>query len=132
MRATSSHSPSWQEEDSDRSVDAKDGYTEHLIGEKVQITEDECYDELGFAYSSTKKWMILTIIFLVQVSMNFNASLYSNAVSGISKEFDISEQTARCGAMIYLVAYAFGITSWERIQRQSNVTCRLRIMGALV
>jgi hypothetical protein len=132
IRASSGHSPSRQEEESDRSTDAKDRDTEHLTGEKVLITEEECYDELGFAYPSTKKWTILTIIFLVQVSMNFNASLYSNAVSGISKEFDMSEQAARCGAMIFLVAYAFGLTSWQRIQRQSYGKYRLRIMGALV
>src|ERR1700686_4503051 len=52
--------------------------------------------------------MILTVIFFVQVSMNFNTSLYSNAVTGISEEFGVSEQAARCGAMIFLVPYAFG------------------------
>ena len=52
--------------------------------------------------------MILTVIFLVQVSMNFNTSLYSNAIPGISEEFGVSKQAARCGAMIFLVLYAFG------------------------
>ena len=44
--------------------------------------------------------------------MNFNTSLYSNALKGISKEFDVSEQAARCGAMIFLVTYAFGCELW--------------------
>jgi len=56
--------------------------------------------------------MILTVIFLVQVSMNFNASLYFNAIPGITKEFGVSKQAARCGAMIFLVLYAFGCELW--------------------
>ena len=78
--------------------------------ETVELTEEDCYEELGFCFSSFKKWRILSIIFLVQVSMNFNASLYANAVSGISKEFKVGEQAARCGAMIFLIAYAFGMS----------------------
>ena len=80
--------------------------------DKVEITEEDCYDELGFSFPSWKKWMILTVIFLVQVSMNFNTSLYSNALDGISAEFHVSAQGARCGAMIFLVLYAFGCELW--------------------
>lgn len=67
------------------------------------ITEAECYDELGFSFPTWKKWAILTVIFWVQVSMNFNTSLYSNGLGGISEEFGVSTQAARCGAMIFLV-----------------------------
>ena len=93
--------------------------------DKVEITEEDCIDELGFSYPSWKKWYILSVIFIVQVSrlprgvsaawrwayrpaqvsMNFNTSLYSNALKGISHEFGVSEQGARCGAMIFLVTY---------------------------
>lgn len=79
---------------------------------RIEITEDDCYDELGFSFSETKKWSILTVIFLVQVSMNFNTSLYSNALKGISEEFGVSVQGARAGAMIFLVMYAFGCELW--------------------
>lgn len=44
--------------------------------------------------------------------MNFNTSLYSNALSGISEEFNVSKQVGRCGAMIFLVLYAFGCELW--------------------
>ena len=44
--------------------------------------------------------------------MNFNTSLYSNGLKGISQEFHVSEQAARCGAMIFLVTYAFGCELW--------------------
>lgn len=80
--------------------------------DKYEITEDDCYDELGFSFPSFKKWYILTVIFWIQVSMNFNTSLYSNAIGGISEEFGVSEQAARCGAMIFLVTYAFGCELW--------------------
>lgn len=80
--------------------------------DKYEITEDDCYEDLGFCYPKWKKWYILTVIFWVQVSMNFNTSLYSNAIPGISEEFNVSAQAARCGAMIFLVLYAFGCELW--------------------
>ena len=80
--------------------------------EREELTEDDCYDELGYSFSTSKKWTILTIIFLVQTSLNFNTSLYSNAVDGITDEFHISNQASRCGAMIFLVLYAFGCELW--------------------
>ncbi|KAG5760997.1 hypothetical protein H9Q72_010888 [Fusarium xylarioides] len=80
--------------------------------DKYEITEDDCYDELGYSFPKWKKWYILTVIFWVQVSMNFNTSLYSNAIPGISEEFNVSAQAARCGAMIFLVLYAFGCELW--------------------
>ena len=79
---------------------------------RIEITEEDCYDELGFGFPTWKKWTILSIIFAVQVSMNFNTSLYSNAIKGISKDFGVSEQGARSGAMIFLVLYAFGCELW--------------------
>jgi MFS family permease len=63
-------------------------------------------------YEKWKKWTILSIVFLVQVSMNFNTSLYSNAVPGISKEFGVSAQAARLGAALFLITYAFGCELW--------------------
>jgi hypothetical protein len=80
--------------------------------DKYEITEDDCYEELGYCFPTWKKWFILTVIFWVQVSMNFNTSLYSNAIPGIAEEFHVSEQAARCGAMIFLVLYAFGCELW--------------------
>jgi hypothetical protein len=80
--------------------------------DKYELGEDDCYEELGFCFPNKKKWYIVTIIFWVQVSMNFNTSLYSNAIGGISEEFGVSAQGARCGAMIFLVTYAFGCELW--------------------
>lgn len=35
--------------------------------DKIEITEEDCMDELGFSFPSWKKWYILTVIFIVQV-----------------------------------------------------------------
>ncbi|PYI07657.1 MFS general substrate transporter [Aspergillus sclerotiicarbonarius CBS 121057] len=95
--------------------DLNAGATLHQLehaSEKIELTEDECYDQLGYAFPAWRKWMIISVIFLVQTSMNFNTSLYSNALGGISEEFGVSMQAARCGAMIFLVLYAFGCELW--------------------
>jgi hypothetical protein len=31
--------------------------------DKVELTEEDCYDELGFGFSESKKWLILTVWF---------------------------------------------------------------------
>ena len=41
---------------------------------KNELTEHEAYDKLGFSFPTWKKWLILTVIFWVQMSMNFNTS----------------------------------------------------------
>ncbi|KAJ5054558.1 uncharacterized protein L3040_000828 [Drepanopeziza brunnea f. sp. 'multigermtubi'] len=99
---------------STKNLDGEDLPDAERVGthDKKELTEDECYDELGFSFPEWKKWMILTVIFMVQVSMNFNTSLYSNAIPGIQEEFGVSAQAARVGAMIFLVFYAFGCELW--------------------
>ncbi|RMJ27215.1 multidrug transporter [Aspergillus sp. HF37] len=79
---------------------------------KREITENDCYDKLGFCFPWYKKWAILSVIFTVQMSMNFNTSVYPNVVAGLSAHFGISEQAARVGQMIFLVTYAFGCELW--------------------
>lgn len=79
---------------------------------KIELTEEDCYDELGYSFPTWKKWTILSIIFMVQVSMNFNTSLYSNAVHGIAENFHVSAQAARLGAALFLITYAFGCELW--------------------
>ncbi|KAJ5323946.1 hypothetical protein N7476_002546 [Penicillium atrosanguineum] len=79
---------------------------------KRELTEDDCYDTLGFCFPTWKKWTILSVIFIVQMSMNFNSGVYSNAVTGLTEEFHISEQAARVGQCVFLVAYAFGCELW--------------------
>lgn len=76
------------------------------------ITEDECWDKLGYSWPTWKKWMLLTSIFAVQVSMNFNTSVFPSAIKQIAEHFHITEEIARVGQMIFLVLYAFGCELW--------------------
>lgn len=82
---------------------------------KIELTDDMAADKLGYAYPTWKKWMILSVIFTVQMSMNFNTSVFPNAVTLIPEDpryEGVSEQGARVGQMIFLVAYAFGSELW--------------------
>ena len=79
---------------------------------KVELTEEDCYEKLGFSYPTWKKWIILSVIFAVQVSMNFNTSIYSNVVKPLTVAFKISGQAARVGQCVFLVTYAFGCELW--------------------
>lgn len=93
-------------------IDKDDQLENASPDDRIELTEDMCYDKLGYSFSEKRKWLIISVIFMVQVSMNFNTSLYSNGLSGISEEFGVSMQAARCGAMIFLVLYAFGCELW--------------------
>lgn len=79
---------------------------------KIELTEEDCYDKLGYCFPVWKKWMILWIILLIQTSMNLNASIYANGVDGLSEKYTISKQKARVGQMIFLICYAFGCELW--------------------
>ncbi|PWY98326.1 MFS general substrate transporter [Testicularia cyperi] len=79
---------------------------------KIVLTERAGYLATGYSFPTWKKWSILCVIFAVQVSMNFNTSVYPNAVMGVSEKYGVSEQAARVGQMIFLVAYAFGCEFW--------------------
>ena len=79
---------------------------------KRELKEHHCYDKLGYCWPTWKKWTYLCAVAFVQVSMNFNTSVYPNAVKPLSKAFDISAQHARTGQMIYLVTYSIGCELW--------------------
>ncbi|KAI1114103.1 major facilitator superfamily domain-containing protein [Nemania sp. NC0429] len=79
---------------------------------KITVTEATNPEVLALAFPAWKKWMILSVIFLVQTSMNFNTSLYANGQAGMAKAFDVSHQTTVTGAAIFLVTYAFGCELW--------------------
>lgn len=79
---------------------------------KVELTEEDAYDKLGYSFPAWKKWMILVTILLIQTSMNLNASIYANGVDGLAEKYTISKQKARVGQMIFLICYAFGCELW--------------------
>ncbi|KXJ88547.1 major facilitator superfamily domain-containing protein [Microdochium bolleyi] len=78
----------------------------------VELKPGDVGEQLPFAYTRRKKWLILCVVFLVQVSMNFNTTLYSNGIPGIAAEFGVTAEDARWGAGAFLIAYAFGCELW--------------------
>ncbi|QFZ41286.1 putative efflux pump [Clavispora lusitaniae] len=77
-----------------------------------ELREKDCYDKLGFCFPAYKKWMILSVIFAVQVSMNFNTSIYPNAIPLIAEKWNIEVQKVRVSQMMFLICYAFGCELW--------------------
>ncbi|KAH7028017.1 major facilitator superfamily domain-containing protein [Microdochium trichocladiopsis] len=96
---------------------------------KTELKPEDVASELPFAYSRRKKWLILCVVFLVQVSMNLNTTLYSNGIPGIAKEFGVTEEAARWGAAAFLIAYAFGCELWapwsEEFGRKIILQCSM-------
>lgn len=85
---------------------------QQLKGEPRILKKRECKGMLGYDWSSAKKWWVLSVIFIIQVSMNFNASVYGNANAGIASEFHVSQQAARTGQALFLIFYAIGSELW--------------------
>jgi len=77
-----------------------------------ELTESECYDKLAYCWPTWKKWMLLCSVAGIQISMNYNTSVFPNAVKPLAAYWTISAQEARVGQMIYLVLYSFGCELW--------------------
>lgn len=77
-----------------------------------ELKEWECWDKLAYTWPKWKKAMYLASIAGIQISMNFNTSVYPSAVNPLVEHFGISDQQARVGQMIYLVMYSFGCELW--------------------
>ncbi|KAF1844155.1 MFS general substrate transporter [Cucurbitaria berberidis CBS 394.84] len=81
-----------------------------LQGSKIILEEHTSRSSTAYAWSQRKKWILLTMVAFCQVSMNFNAAVYSNAVEGINTTFGISN--ARLGMVAFLIPYAIGCELW--------------------
>lgn len=79
---------------------------------KIELTEEDLEEKLGYAYPEWKKWLILVIILCIQTSMNSNASMYGSGLDGIVEKYGVSETKARLGQSMFLIAYAFGCELW--------------------
>ncbi|KAF2475256.1 MFS general substrate transporter, partial [Lindgomyces ingoldianus] len=74
------------------------------------LSNEDAFEKTAYAWSTWKKWILLTVVALCQTSMNFNTAVYSNAVPQINEHFGI--KNARMGMVAFLVAYAFGCELW--------------------
>lgn len=85
--------------------------TDHT-DQRKSITRDQCKDKIGFNWSTKQKWLVLSVIFVVQISMNFNASIFPGAIPGLAEKYDVPRETIRWGQFGFLIAYAFGCELW--------------------
>ncbi|KAJ3577351.1 hypothetical protein NPX13_g3220 [Xylaria arbuscula] len=108
-------------------------YDEQPAETMVLITEADYPQVLASGFSNWKKWTILSVIFLVQTSMNFNTSLYANGQSGMAEAFNVSRQTTVTGAAVFLITYAFGCELWapwsEEIGRKAVLQTSLLLVN---
>ncbi|CAD6890928.1 unnamed protein product [Tilletia controversa] len=96
-----------QEEEADKDAKKKDKGKKK--DKRRQREAERC---LAKNLPESRKWVILSVIMLIQISMNFNTSAYSSGTSGIAKEFGVTEQAARVGQALFLVFYAIGSLLW--------------------
>lgn len=78
----------------------------------VPFEESDCESSLAEHFGPSKKWLILIVLALVQISMNFNPSVYANANVPMAKHFGVSEDHCNLGLALFLIAYAFGSEFW--------------------
>jgi len=75
--------------------------TDRIIkNDKIELQDSDAWDKLGYSFPTWRKWQILGVVFLIQISMNMNASMYANGVAHISEEFGISKQVSVTRRMI--------------------------------
>lgn len=101
----------WTTDENGKKIKKKLDGVLHKDGRR-EIRERNCYDKLGFSFPWWKKWTILLAVFMVQVSMNFNAGFYPGALSIVSKHFKVSLPKTRVSQMLMMVCYAFGCELW--------------------
>ncbi|KAJ5266586.1 hypothetical protein N7478_009394 [Penicillium angulare] len=89
-----------------------EGHADGHADSKEELKEWQCYEKLGYSFPWWKKWGIISVIFAVQTSMNFNAGFYASSIGLYAKHFGISKQAARVGQMDFLIAYALGCEFW--------------------
>ncbi|KAF3035444.1 hypothetical protein E8E12_005137 [Didymella heteroderae] len=93
-----------------RPVEAKEGDNGIAILNEATNLKDTAY-----AFSTKKKWWILTVVALCQTSMNFNAAVYSNAIAPLNAHYNLGTNhftNARAGLAWFLIPYGVGCELW--------------------
>lgn len=83
-----------------------------------EMRAKDCWDKLGFSWPRWKKWGVILIISSIQISMNFNTSVYPNTLAMFPDEFGISSQKARVSQLLFMIPYAIGCELWAPLSEQ--------------
>ncbi|KAF8005248.1 hypothetical protein HF325_000705 [Metschnikowia pulcherrima] len=109
------------------------GNEDYLEDGRRLLREKDCYDKLGYSFTTKKKWLILSTIFMVQISMNLNAGIFPNAISLVADEFGVSMPKARVSQIMFMIMYALGCELWapwsEEFGRWPIMQCSLFLVN---
>ncbi|KIW00795.1 uncharacterized protein PV09_07774 [Verruconis gallopava] len=92
-------------------------------GKNVQgriLGEEEIENGLARSFSCKKKWLIVTILCVQQISMNLNASILGNCFVELRQTYGVTETILSLCQSLFLVAYAFGCELWAPWSEESG------------
>lgn len=91
-------------------VSSEDSY--ERVPEKQILHERTHPQYTAKNWSTWAKWQVLIGMLLVQISQNYNASVFMSASGQLTEKFNITEATYRVAQAIFLIMYAFGCELW--------------------
>ncbi|KAF2717921.1 MFS general substrate transporter [Polychaeton citri CBS 116435] len=76
------------------------------------LDQESSYEHTAYIFRSSKKWQIICVIILCQISMNFNAAAYSSAKSGLLTWSGLTPTIVDLGGALFLIPYGVGCELW--------------------
>jgi hypothetical protein len=76
------------------------------------LTKADVPNKLGRAFLTHRKWIIATVIAMLQISMNLNASIFRNSNHDLRTQSGLSSSFLKHCQGWFLIAYAFGCELW--------------------
>ena len=79
---------------------------------RLIITEQEAWEYTAYNYKKHRKWSILVILWMIQIAMNMNGSLWASTGAGLASYYNVDIHKMPLGNMTFLISYAFGCEIW--------------------
>jgi MFS family permease len=76
------------------------------------ITEREAWEHTAYNYTKPRKWSILLILWMIQITMNMNGSIWASTEDSLSSYYGVPINKISFGNMTFLISYAFGCEIW--------------------
>lgn len=89
----------------------QDSQDDTRTGRRI-ITENEAWEHTAYAYTPHRKWSILLVLWMIQIAMNMNGSIWANTEAGQASYYGMPINKVSLGNMTFLISYAFGCEIW--------------------
>ncbi|KAK7740910.1 hypothetical protein SLS53_004973 [Cytospora paraplurivora] len=89
----------------------QDSQEDTRTGRRI-ITENEAWEHTAYAYTPHRKWSILLVLWMIQIAMNMNGSIWANTEAGQASYYGMPINKVSLGNMTFLISYAFGCEIW--------------------